>query len=396
MKIGGTIYLDHQATAPLDTRVFATMRPYLEGHFANPHSADHVLGWQASQTVDQAAAKVARLIGADPDEIIFTSGATESNNFALLGLGRHEAGGQRRRILVSDIEHKCVLAATRVLNEQCGYKIELLPVDGKGRLDIPVLEDTLADDVLLVSVMAVNNEIGTIQDVRHIAEISHKYGAYFHCDAAQAPCAMDLREVGAYCDVLSLSSHKMHGPQGIGVLFVRRELQEKIEPLIYGGGQQNNMRSGTVPVPLCVGMGAAADLLCGDSAGQEREAIRLRRDSFIDGLKDLPWPIDINGPEGALRHPGNASVRFSGFAAHDILGALQPRIAASTGSACTSGIPEPSHVLRSIGLSATEAESTIRFSVGRKTTDAEIQEAVQIIGDTLSRLSNNGAIAVIG
>jgi cysteine desulfurase len=340
--------------------------------------------------VDEAAAKIAALIGADADEIVFTSGATESNNLAVLGLGRREAGGKRRRILVSAIEHKCVLAASRALGEQCGYQIELLPVDCVGRVDSTALEEMLTEDVLLVSVMAVNNEIGTIQDIRNIASAAHKYGALFHCDAAQASCAIDLHDAGLFCDFLSLSAHKMYGPKGIGALFIRRAIQSQVEPLIYGGGQQRGLRAGTVPVPLCVGMSAAAEILSGDTAREERELIRSRRDRFAHGLKKLPWPVDLNGPEGAQRHPGNASVRFPGFSAHDILGALQPRIAASTGSACSSGIPEPSHVLRAIGLSEDEAESSIRFSIGRGTTDTDIDEAVDVIAETLSRVSGAG------
>ncbi len=390
MKIGNTIYLDHQATTPLDPQVLAAMTPYLEGQFANPHSTDHALGWQAAQAVDEAATQVAKLIGADADEIVFTSGATESNNLALLGLGRREAGGKRRRILVSAIEHKCVLAVSRALSAECGYEIELLTVDPVGRVDVAALEETLAEDVLLVSVMAVNNEIGTIQDIQRIADIVHRYGAHFHCDAAQAPCAIDLQEVGSFCDLLCLSGHKMYGPKGIGALFIRRDLQERIEPLIYGGGQQRNLRSGTVPVPLCVGMSAAAELLAKESAHEEREVIRSLRDRFVQGLKRLPWPIRLNGPEGEWRHPGNANVQFRGFTAHDLLGALQPRVAASTGSACSSGILEPSHVLRAIGLSEEEAESSVRFSVGRGTTEADVDEAIDLIGDTLLRLAGSG------
>ena len=390
MRLGNTIYLDHQATTPLDSRVLAKMSPYFANSFGNPHSGDHAVGWQAAQAVEAAAQRVAGLIGADPDEIIFTSGATESNNLALLGLGRREAGGKRRRILVSTIEHKCVLAASRALGAQCGYEIELLPVDGAGRIDLIALEDTLAEDVLLVSIMAVNNEIGTIQDIRQVAEIIHKYGASFHCDAAQAPCAIDLAEAGSFCDLLSLSGHKIYGPKGVGALFVRRDLQERIEPVIYGGGQQQGLRSGTVAVPLCVGMSSAAELLSADMAREERDLMRSRRDRFVEGLMRLPWSIGVNGPDGVWRHPGNASVRFSGFTAHDILGALQPRIAASTGSACTSGIPEPSHVLRAIGLPDKEAESSIRFSVGRRTTETDVDEAVDVIADTLSRLASAG------
>ena len=386
MKIGNTLYFDHQATTPVDARVLAAMEPHLAKSFGNPHSADHSLGWQAARAVEDAAARVARLIGADADEIVFTSGATESNNLALLGLGRRAAGDGRRRILVSAIEHKCVLAASRALQEQCGYRVEALPVESDGRLALSTLERALDDDVLLVSVMAVNNEIGTIQDIAGISALLKDRGVLFHCDAAQGPCALDLHAIAARADCLSLSAHKMYGPKGVGALFVRRELQDRIEPLVYGGGQQNNLRSGTVPTPLCVGMGAAADLLSGTRAGEERAALGRWCARFVAGLQGLSWPIEVNGPSGAGRHPGNANVCFTGFSAHDVLGALQPRLAASTGSACTSGIPEPSHVLRAVGLSAEDADASIRFSLGRFTTDADVDEAVALIAETLSQL----------
>lgn len=387
MKIRDTLYFDHQATTPVDARVMATMQPYFADAFGNPHSADHSLGWQAAQAVEDAAARVATLIGADADEIVFTSGATESNNLALLGPGRRAAGGARRRILVSAIKHKCVLAASRALQARCGYRVESVPVAADGRLALSTLAEALDDDVLLVSVMAVNNEIGTIQDIAGIAELLKERGVLFHCDAAQGPCALDLRTISAQVDLLSLSAHKMYGPKGIGALFIRRDVQDRIEPLVYGGGQQNDLRSGTVPTPLCVGMGVAADLLSGTQAGEERAALRRRCARFVAGLQGLPWQIEVNGPSASARHPGNANVCFTGFSAHDVLGTLQPRLAASTGSACTSGMPEPSHVLRAIGLSAEDADASIRFSPGRFTTDADVDEAVESIGAALRRLS---------
>lgn len=387
MRIGHTIYLDHQATTPVDTRVFAEMAPYFGESFGNPHSIDHAIGWKTAQAVEDAAARVARLIGADPDEIFFTSGATEANNLALLGLGRRASGGKRRRILVSAVEHKCVLAVSRILHEQLGYRIESVPVDAAGYVDVAALKKALGDDVLAVSVMAVNNEIGTIQDIAVLSEVIGRSGALFHCDAAQAACAIDLQKFSQFVDLLSLSGHKMYGPQGIGALFIRRDLQDRIEPLVYGGGQQRELRSGTVPVALCVGMGAAAALLDTSAAEEERVLLHRRRDAFVHKLMNLSWPVFLNGPEGAQRHPGNANMRFDGFDAHDILSALQPRLAASTGSACTSGIPEPSHVLRAIGLSAREAEASIRFSLGRGTTDQDIEDAVDVINDALTRLS---------
>ena len=357
MKIGETIYLDHQATTPLDRRVLAEMAPYHSESFGNPHSSDHSFGWESARAIEIASARVARLIGADPDEITFTSGATESNNMALLGLGRRFAGGNRHRILVSAIEHKCVLASARALEEHYEFAVEQIPIDRYGCIKLSALENMLNDDVLVVSVMAVNNEIGTIQDVRTISDSARRHGAIFHCDAAQAPLAMPIMSLATDADILSLSSHKMYGPKGVGVIYIARALQERIEPLIYGGGQQKGLRSGTLPVPLCVGMGVAAELLAGEEAEEQRGELRRRRDAFVRRLRGLRWPVSLNGPEGEARHAGNANICFLGFSAHEILGALQPRLAASTGSACTSGIPEPSHVLRATGLDSDDAEA---------------------------------------
>ena len=246
----------------------------------------------------------------------------------------------------------------------------------------------LDEDVLAVSVMAVNNEIGTIQDIAEVWNLVRSYGAVFHCDAAQAPVAMNTEGVARQSDIVSLSAHKMYGPKGIGAVVISCELQDRIDPIIYGGGQQNGLRAGTVPVPLCVGMGAAAKLLTADDAEKRRAMLRRRRDAFVEKLSGLAWPMTVNGPAGHARHPGNANIRFTGFAAHDILSALQPRLAASTGSACTSGVPEPSHVLRAIGLDGDEAESSIRFSLGFGTSDEDVDEAVGLVEETLARLSS--------
>ena len=387
MKVGKTIYLDHQATTPIDRHVLAEMAPYYTDSFGNPHSSDHAFGWQSARAVEESAAKVARLIGADPDEITFTSGATESNNMSLLGLGRRAAGGERSRILVSAIEHKCVMAVARVLQEQYGYTVSQIPVDQQGFVEVTALEDMLSEDVLAVSIMAVNNEIGTIQDIRKISECVRHHGAVFHCDATQGPLAISMTALASHTDILSLSGHKMYGPKGVGITFITRGLEGRIEPLIYGGGQQNGLRSGTVPVPLCVGIGAAAELLTGKEAERQRRDLSCRRDAFVNCIKEFRWPTSVNGSEGDARHPGNANICFYGFSANDILGAFQPNIAASTGSACTSGISEPSHVLRAIGLSSDEAEASIRFSLGFGTSDNDVKEAGALIECALERLS---------
>ncbi|MDE2914923.1 MAG: cysteine desulfurase family protein [Paracoccaceae bacterium] len=388
MRIGATIYLDHQATTPVDSRVLAKMSPFFTETFGNPHSADHVLGWESSQSVEAAAATIGELIGADGDEIIFTSGATEANNLALLGLGRRAAGGRRCRVLVAATEHKCVLAASSALRKQLGYEVQYLPVDAQGFVDLAVLEQQLSEDVLLVSIALVNNEIGTIQDIPAISELARASGALLHCDGAQAPFAIDMSAIATLSDFLSLSAHKIYGPKGLGASYVRRDLQDQIEPIIYGGGQQGNLRSGTVPVPLCVGMAEAVRLLNSAHSHSEREELRKRTAKFIGGVRDLPWHIQLNGPGNARRHPGNANLRFDGFEAGDVLRVLQPRLAASTGSACTSGIPEPSHVLRAINLTGDQANSSIRFSLGRDTTDSDVESAVALIRDALTQLSN--------
>lgn len=387
MRNRNTLYFDHQATTPVHPEVVERMAPFARATFGNPHSSDHVLGWNSARAVETSAEQVGQLIGADSDEIIFTSGATESNNLALLGLGRRAMGGKRRRILVSAIEHKCVLAACRALHDHYGFEIEIIPVDRHGFIELSELEAALGDDVLAVSVILVNNEIGTIQRIGEISELARKCGAIVHSDAAQAPIAMQLGTIAEHADMLSLSAHKMYGPKGIGVTYVARELQKQIEPLIYGGGQQQGLRSGTLPVPLCVGMGAAAELFLRQDIQDKRARLIRRRDAFVDGLKRLPFPIFVNGAEGHARHPGNANVGFHGYLAHDILGALQPRLAASTGSACTTGIPEPSDVLRAIGLGVEDAESSIRFSLGFDTSDDDVTEAIGLVESTLHRLA---------
>jgi len=388
MKLSSSLYLDHQATTPVDEKVLAKMIPYFRKSFGNPHSADHSVGWESLHAVDQSAQQIARFIGADSDEIVFTSGATEANNLALLGLAKHaHSNGKKKRIILSAIEHKCILAIGRILEDQLGYKVDHLPVDKEGRISISALEEALDDDVLAVSIMAVNNEIGTIQDITRISEVVRKSGAIYHCDAAQAPTAMDMRDFAQNTDLMSLSAHKMYGPKGIGALYIRRDLQEHIEPLIYGGGQQNGLRSGTIPTPLCVGMGAAAEILNTEEAKKKQVLLGKRRDRFVEKLNSLPWPTTLNGPTVGNRHPGNANICFSGFSAHEILNVLQPHLAASTGSACTSGIPEPSHVLKAIGLTNDDADASIRFSLSFETNDIDIDNAINLIGDALEKLS---------
>ena len=394
MTLKNTIYADYQATTPVDPRVLEKMLPFWGDSFGNPHSNDHVIGWKAAEAVRESLTSVSSLIGADPDEIVFTSGATEANNLALFGLARR-APPSRRRILVSAIEHKCVLAAAGALAEREGFTVETIPVDGEGFIDLDVLETMLDGSVLAASIIAVNNEVGTIQDLRAIAGLLTGHGVIFHCDAAQAPSAMDVNRLAEYADLISLSGHKIYGPQGIGALYVRRDLQNAVEPLIYGGGQQNGLRSGTVPVPLCVGMAGAAEIMRVEGP-RERPRIAELRDLFVSLLSDGGFLMTINGPSWGRRHPGNANLQFVGFAAQDILGSVQPRLAASTGAACTSGIPEPSHVLSAMGLNEKEANSSVRFSFGRFTIKEQVREAATLVLEALDTLVDTGVTPVRG
>lgn len=388
MRVGNTIYLDHQASTPTDGRVIERMMPFFAEAFGNPHSSDHAMGWSAAEAVEAAAGDVATLIGADGDEIVFTSGATEANNLALFGLAQGTKIDNRNRVLISATEHKSILAAARELGDRFGYAVEVLPVDGNGIVPLSVLEKKLSEDVLLLSIAHVNNEIGTVSAVDQIGLLASSVGALLHCDCAQSAGAVDISNLAQSVDLASLSGHKMYGPKGIGALFVRREIQHRIHPQIHGGGQQRHLRSGTLPTPLCVGMGVAAQI-ARSSFHNIAPQLQSRRDRLVNGLSSVKWKILLNGQTLERRHPGNANLQFVGFSADEILGALQPRIAASTGSACASGVPEPSHVLRAIGLSAEQANASIRFSVGRHTTVQDIDEAIDLIDAALSRLSKN-------
>lgn len=388
MRIGKTIYLDYQATTPVDPIVFEAMMPHFLTQFGNPHSSEHIMGWKADESVQTAKAKISGLIAADSDEIIFTSGATESNNLALFGLAGRSSS-KRNKVMLSSIEHKSVLAVASQLHKKFDVECLTIPVNHEGVVDTDFIADNLDDSVMVISIIGVNNEIGTIQALADIGELAHRHGVLFHCDAAQAPCAIDINVLDMNIDLLSLSAHKIYGPKGIGALYIKREHLDKIEPQIYGGGQQNTIRSGTLPVPLCVGFGKAAEIISGENSGYERKRIEMLRDRFVDSLVELEWQISSNGPESSLRHPGNANLMFKGFSAPDILSALQPDIAASTGSACTSGTTKPSYVLRATGLSDDEANSSIRFSFGRFTSESDIDDAVMKINETLSELNED-------
>jgi cysteine desulfurase len=356
------------------------MQPYWGEFHGNPHSSEHSTGWSASKAVEVARSQVANLIGADPDEIIFTSGATEANNLAIKGFSVADKMQRRRnKILVSAIEHKCVLESAAYVARTYGYSLLEIPVDAKGYIDLEILRKMLTEDVLLVSVALVNNEIGTIQNIAVISELCRDAGAIFHSDFAQAPSAVDLSIYVDLADAISISGHKFGGPMGIGALYVSRELRKDLEPLFHGGGQESGLRSGTLALPLCVGLGSAAEFATSDVGAATRERVSCLRDRFVNGLKSENSNIFLNGEDLDLRHPGNANLRFTGYDAGNLLQRLQPTISASTGSACSSGVTDPSYVLQAIGLTGDDAQSSIRFSFGHTNTEEDIQKATEVL-----------------
>lgn len=376
MKIGKTIYLDYQATTPTASSVLEQMLPYFNEQFGNPHSADHVMGWHSNQAVEHAKVAIADLVGASSEEIIFTSGATESNN-QVFSTVFDANKGKRNRVLVSSIEHKCVIEAASYFARLQGYQVDVIPVLSSGLVDMEALKNLLEDDVLLVSVIAVNNEVGVIQPMREIAELVHASGALLHTDAAQAPEAMPIDVEDWGVDFLSLSAHKIYGPKGIGAIYISATSQGVLPPFIHGGGQQHGLRSGTVPTPLSVGFGAAANLV--KEHGEENRAHLLAiANQFQKELTSRNVKYSVNG-ERARRHPGNLNLCFEGVDAASLISSLQPELCVSTGSACTSGLIEPSYVLRALGLTEEQANSSIRFSFGRFNDNDQIKAAAEKI-----------------
>jgi cysteine desulfurase len=380
------VYLDNQATTPCDPRVVQVMLPWFTESFGNPHSAEHVLGRQAEAAVEEARSQVAALIGADPREVVFTSGATESNNIAIKGAARFAAaaGEPRRRIITLATEHKCVLASVADLAAE-GFEPVVLPVGRDGLLEVQALRAALAVPTLLVSVMAVNNETGVVQDIAGIAALAHAAGARFHTDAAQAAGKIALDVTAGGIDLLSLSGHKLYGPKGVGALYVRRRPRMRLSPLFSGGGQERGLRSGTLPAPLLVGLGEACRLAAAEMAA-EAERIAALRDRLLQRLRhDIP-DLALNGSITA-RVPGNVNLTFPAATAADLMAAI-PDLCVSTGSACSSAEVEPSYVLRALGLSEAAARRTLRIGIGRFTSAADIDFAAASLAAAHAELAH--------
>ncbi len=375
------IYLDNQATTPMDPRVLEKMMPYFTETFGNPHSRSHAYGWETEAAIEIAREEVAKLINANPKEIVFTSGATESNNIAIKGVAEFY-GEKKKHIITAQTEHKCVLESCRYL-EQKGFDITYLPVQENGLVDLNELKAALREDTLLVSIMMVNNEIGVIQPVTEIGKLCRENGTFFHTDAAQSFGKMPIDIEAMNIDMMSISGHKIYGPKGIGALYVRRRPRVRIKSILSGGGQERGFRSGTLPTPMVVGLGEAARI-AGEEMEKDHKHVKELSDYFskeiLDGVKD----VYLNG-DREQRIPGNLNISFAYIEGESMIMAIK-ELAVSSGSACTSASLEPSYVLRSIGVGEDLAHTSIRFGFGRFTTREEVDYAVNLIKKSINHL----------
>ncbi|HFT8006297.1 TPA: IscS subfamily cysteine desulfurase [Burkholderia cenocepacia] len=374
------IYMDYSATTPVDPRVVAKMVPFLHEQFGNPASRSHAYGWDAEQAVEEARAHVAALLGADPREIVWTSGATEGNNLAIKGAA-HFYQGKGKHLVTVKTEHKAVLDTCRELERQ-GFDVTYLDVREDGLLDLDALQQALRADTILVSVMLANNETGVIQPVADIGALCRARGIVFHCDAVQAAGKIPVDVNALNVDLLTVTAHKVYGPKGIGALYVRRKPRVRIEAQMHGGGHERGMRSGTLPTHQIVGMGEAFRLAKEEMAEESRRVGALR-DRLLAGLSALD-EVYVNG-DLARRIPHNLNVSFNFVEGESLIMGIKG-VAVSSGSACTSASLEPSYVLRALGRSDELAHSSIRFTLGRFTTEAEVDSVIAQVRDTVGRL----------
>jgi len=375
------IYLDYQATTPMDARVLEAMMPYFTHKFGNPHSRSHSYGWEAEEAVEKARGQVAKLIGADEKEVIFTSGATESNNLAIKGVAEFYRD-RRDHIVTTVTEHKCVLDTCRHLEQQ-GFKVTYLPVQKSGLVDFDRLRAAVTDKTVVVSIMAVNNEIGVIQPLAEIGKICREKGAFFHTDAAQAVGKIPLDVEAMNIDLMSISGHKIYGPKGIGALYVRRRPRVRLVAMINGGGQERGFRSGTLPTPLCVGLGEAAEI-CLKEMDSEAKRLKKLQERMLKGLRAKLPEIYVNGD---LEHriPGNLNISFAYVEGESLMMGIKG-LSVSSGSACTSASLEPSYVLRALGVDEELAHTSLRIGLGRFTTEQEVDTAIDELVRHVSRL----------
>jgi len=376
------IYLDYAATTPVDPRVAEKMMQYLtmDGEFGNPASRSHRFGWQAEEAVEVARSQIADLVNADPREIVFTSGATESNNLAIKGAAQfyHKKG---KHLITAKTEHKAVLDTMRSLERE-GYEVTYLEVEANGLVDLTKLQAAMRPDTVVVSLMMVNNEIGVVQDIAAIGEMCRANGTIFHVDSAQAAGKVDIDLQALKVDLMSFSAHKIYGPKGIGALYVRRKPRIRLEAQTHGGGHERGMRSGTLPTHQIVGMGEAFRIAKLEMA-EENQRFAVLRQRLWDGIKDIEQ-VYLNG-DASHRVAGITNISFNYVEGESLIMALKD-IAVSSGSACTSASLEPSYVLRALGLTDELAHSSIRFSIGRFTTEEQIDHTIKIVHEAIAKL----------
>lgn len=375
------IFMDYQSTTPADPRVVQAMIPYFTEKFGNPHSRSHAYGWEAEAACELAREQVARVINADAKEIIFTSGATEANNIALKSVGAFYKD-KKNHIITVVTEHKCVLDSARHM-EQEGYEVTYLGVQPNGLINLEELKAAIRPTTLMVSVMGVNNELGVIQPLAEIGAITREHGVLFHTDCAQAFGKIPLDVEAMKIDLMSISAHKVYGPKGVGALYVRRRPRVRLEALFSGGGQERGMRSGTLPTPLVVGFGEAARI-AKEEMQEEAARIRFLADKFLKKVMDEVPDVFMNG-DREQRWPGCINLSFAYIEGESMIMAIK-NLAVSSGSACTSASLEPSYVLRAIGVGEELAHTSIRFGIGRFTTEAEIDEAIKIVSGSIEKL----------
>ncbi|XRB25230.1 cysteine desulfurase [Pseudoscourfieldia marina] len=379
--MGRPLYLDVQATTQVDPRVLDAMMPFLTEQFGNPHSRTHAFGWESEAAVERARSQVASLVNANPKEIFFTSGATESNNMAVKGVARFYRA-KKKHVITTQTDHKCVLDSCRQL-EQDGFDVTYLPVKANGLIDLDELASAIRDDTALVSVMAVNNEIGVIQPLKAIGELCRSKKVFFHTDAAQAIGKIPIDVDDMKIDLLSISGHKVYGPKGVGAIYVRRRPRVRVEALINGGGQERGLRSGTLPTPLCVGLGVACEV-AGEEMHRDHAHVKELSERLKQGILSRLDGVEINGDE-IERYPGNMNMSFACVEGESLLMGLK-NIAVSSGSACTSASLEPSYVLRALGVEEELAHTSLRFGIGRFTTEAEVDATIDMTVDVVNKL----------
>lgn len=383
------IYIDHQASTPVTQDVLEAMQSCWKAEIGNPHSSEHIAGLHASKLIEQSKQVISNVLACEASEIVFNSGASEGNNQTIFGvLNSEQLRSNKRRVIISTIEHKCVMSAAEFWCAKLGLDLQFVRVDQEGYVDQGHLNELLKTPTALVSIMAVNNEVGTIQDLKALSEIVWSHGALFHSDCAQLLMASEQFCAPDVADFCTFSGHKIGGPQGIGFVFASAHLQGQLEPMVRGGGQQNGLRSGTLPTPLIAGLAAAfQNFSCSQTNAERIKLLRSKSTLLLNEIATIIPKCGLNGAELTERHPGNLNLYFPNCPGDQLLHIIFSKVAASTGSACNSGAIEPSYVLQALGHPTERASQSIRLSVATSTTDEEIIRAARIISQAVLDVS---------